>query len=93
MLESITHNRRGEIIDVYTSFEWPTLCRAVRCLKVSLDRGRLLDFRTSANRALDTFLDTHVDLSGKLNDSRLKMVEAVGIEPTSENGPEWRLRV
>jgi integrase len=92
VLESITHNRRGEIIDVYTSFEWPTLCRAVRCLKVSLDRGRLLDFRPSANRALDTFLDTHVDLSGKLNDSRLKMVEAVGIEPTSGNGPEWRLR-
>jgi hypothetical protein len=80
VLESITHNRRGEIIDVYTSFEWPTLCRAVRCLNVNLDCGRLLDFRPSANRALDTFLDTQVDPGRKLNDSRLKMVEAVGIE-------------
>ena len=65
MLESITHNRRGEIIDVYTSFEWPTLCRAVRCLEVNLDRGKLLDFRPSEDRALDTFLDTQVDLGPK----------------------------
>ncbi len=46
MLERFTHNRRGEIIDVYTSFEWPTLCRAVSCLKVDLRHGK--HFRENA---------------------------------------------
>jgi hypothetical protein len=52
----------------------------VRCLKVNLERGTLLDFRPSADRVWDTFLDTQVDPGRKLNDSGIKMVEAVGIE-------------
>ncbi|MGB5811633.1 MAG: site-specific integrase [Polyangiales bacterium] len=85
VLERFTHNRRGEIIDVYTSFEWPTLCDAVRCLNVSLrDAGIAL----ARDRLLDTFLDTEVVPGRKLNDFRPELVEAVGIEPTSENGPE-----
>jgi hypothetical protein len=81
VLERFTHNRRGEIIDVYTSFEWPTLCRAVRCLKVKLERGTLLGFGPAADRVWDTFLDTEVDPGRKLNDFNPKIVEAVGIEP------------
>ena len=80
VLERITHNRRGEIIDVYTSFEWPTLCRAVRCLQVNLDRGTLLDFRPASDRLWDTSLDTDAHRGRKLNDSNPKVVEAVGIE-------------
>ena len=80
VLERFTHNRRGEIIDVYTSFEWPTLCRAVSCLKVDLERGKRIDFPRLGNRVWDTFLDTEVDPARKLNDFNRKMVEAVGIE-------------
>ena len=45
VLEQITHNARGAIIDVYTSWEWPALCEAVSCLKVDPDRlpGRIYD--------------------------------------------------
>ena len=88
MLARFTHNRRGEIIDVYTSFEWPTLCRAVSCLKVNLARGTLVDFRPATDRVWDTVLDTEVDPARKLNDFNPNVVEAVGIEPTSGNGPE-----
>ncbi|NNE18233.1 MAG: site-specific integrase [Myxococcales bacterium] len=80
VLERFTHNRRGEIIDVYTSFEWPTLCRAVRCLKVDLERGKRLDFGPAADRVWDTFLDTEVDPGRNLNDFNPKLVEAVGIK-------------
>ena len=45
VLEQITHNARGAIIDVYTSWEWPALCEAVSCLKVDPERlpGRIYD--------------------------------------------------
>ena len=83
MLERITHNRRAEIVDVYTSFEWPTLCRAMSCLMVNLERGTLIDLPRLGTRVWDTFLDTELDPARKLNDSNPKVVEAVGIEPSS----------
>jgi hypothetical protein len=45
VLEQITHNTRGAIIDVYTAWEWPALCEAVSCLRVDPDRlpGRIYD--------------------------------------------------
>jgi hypothetical protein len=45
LLEQITHNARGALIDVYTSWEWPALCEAVSCLKVDPERlpGRIYD--------------------------------------------------
>ena len=45
VLEQITHNARGAIIDVYTAWEWPALCEAVSCLKVDPERlpGRIYD--------------------------------------------------
>jgi len=45
VLEQITHNARGAIIDVYTAWEWPALCEAVNCLKVDPDRlpGQIYD--------------------------------------------------
>ena len=45
VLERITHNARGAIIDVYTAWEWPALCEAVSCLKVDPDLlpGRIYD--------------------------------------------------
>jgi len=58
--ESVTHFVLAEIAH-------PSLRRAVRCLKVNLERGTLLDFRPSAGRVWDTFSDAQVDPGRKLN--------------------------
>ena len=42
VLERITHNATGDIVDAYTSFEWEPLCEAMLCLKVDLQRGELV---------------------------------------------------
>ena len=34
-LKAVTHGRSQEILDLYTTMPWPTLCDAVRCLKVA----------------------------------------------------------
>jgi hypothetical protein len=40
-----THNARGGIIHIYTTWEWPALCETVSCLKVDPDLlpGRIYD--------------------------------------------------
>jgi integrase len=45
VLEQITHNARGAIIDVYTAWEWPARCAAVSWLRVDPERlpGRIYD--------------------------------------------------
>ena len=35
VLECITHNAKGSIIDQYTHFDWQPLCEAIRCLDYS----------------------------------------------------------
>ena len=44
ILERITHNKRGTIVDVYIDTDklWPALCEAVLCLKVDLSRGQVI---------------------------------------------------
>lgn len=32
VLECVTHNAKGSIIDQYTHFDWEPLCDAVRCI-------------------------------------------------------------
>lgn len=45
-LEAVTHGPRGEIIDQYTSFPWPTLCAEVAKLNVAIRKGDVLAFAT-----------------------------------------------
>ena len=33
-LEHITHGKRGDIMNIYTTLPWETLCAAVRCLRI-----------------------------------------------------------
>ena len=42
---------------------------------------------------LDEYVRTDGHRNGWPSSKKKAVVEAVGIEPTSENGPEWRLRV
>lgn len=34
VLEQITHGARGNILDMYTTLPWPTLCEAIQCLRL-----------------------------------------------------------
>jgi hypothetical protein len=35
VLETVSHGARGDIIDMYTSLPWATLCEAVACLQIA----------------------------------------------------------
>ena len=43
LLETISHGPRGDIINVYTTFPWPSLCDEVAKLKIELRQGIVLD--------------------------------------------------
>jgi hypothetical protein len=44
VLEVITHGvSEADIVDMYTSFPWPTLCEAVASLKVELPQEEAAD--------------------------------------------------
>jgi len=32
VIELMTHNAKGEIVDLYTTWQWPTLCKVMECL-------------------------------------------------------------
>jgi integrase len=61
VLERVTHNARGDIVDRYTHFDWEPLCAAVSCLNLdahqdlppgSENRGELRAAARVASRAL-----------------------------------------
>ena len=41
VIELITHNAKGEVIDAYTSWEWSTLCEEISKLDVDLQSTKL----------------------------------------------------
>lgn len=47
VLERITHNAQGAIIDVYTAREWSALREAVRCLKNASPGAGRINFTAS----------------------------------------------
>jgi hypothetical protein len=55
LLETVTHGPCGDIVSVYTSFPWSTLCGQVKKLKISLRDGLVL---TGEFRCLATGLAT-----------------------------------
>ena len=42
VIEPITHNAKGEVIDAYTSWEWSTLCDEISKLEVDLESTKLV---------------------------------------------------
>src|SRR5690606_14541407 len=43
VLEVVTHNAAGAVIDLYTSLEWQTLFEAGSCLRFELHRAEVLE--------------------------------------------------
>lgn len=79
----ITHNPRGDILDLYTHTEWQPLCEAVLAIDFELSEARVFQLPKAANG--DHCGDHQTQPRGI-------MVEALGIEPRSENDPERHLR-
>lgn len=51
VLEQITHAPRGNILDLYTTLPWPTLCEAIACMKVKrLEEGPTDRFEESRGK-------------------------------------------
>ena len=42
VVELMTHNAKGEVIDAYTSWEWSTLCDEITKLEVDLQPAKLV---------------------------------------------------
>ena len=42
VVELMTHNAKGEVIDAYTSWEWSTLCEEITKLEVELHRASVI---------------------------------------------------
>lgn len=43
LLENVTHGPRGDIVSIYTTFPWPTLCAEVAKLKIEVREGKVLE--------------------------------------------------
>ncbi len=90
VLERITHNAAGAMIDAYTYFGWPELCAAVSVLRLAVRRGLVLPLRRVAGG------DASGDAAGsgvaKASIINALVVEAPGVEPGSGNALRWPLR-
>lgn len=68
VVERITHNARGDVIDEYTELDWATLCAAVRCFDLSVDPKRTA--AVSKLQSLDSKLRRDSGTLGDSGDSR-----------------------
>jgi hypothetical protein len=49
VLEWVTHGPRGDIVDLYTTLPWETLCAEVAKLRISLREGKVIALPRAAN--------------------------------------------
>jgi integrase len=86
MLERVTHNSSGDIIDVYTDADgiWPALCEAVSCLKVSWPQDKVVRLPVAVSVGRDTLRDTAKTRAEEASKNRMLLAPAVGLEPTTK---------
>ena len=87
MLERVTHNASGDILDVYTDADgiWPALCEAVLCLKVRWPRDNVLQLPLAASVGWDKLRDKLGHETRKRNEGAPLLAPAVGLEPSPEH--------
>jgi hypothetical protein len=89
VLETITHNARGEVIDQYTSFSWPVMCAEVAKLQLDLDDRRTPQW-TSSPVWLDWFrIHGQRPLSGQLEPERAPTLLQGYCSPKKRNDSAW----
>jgi hypothetical protein len=49
LLQMVTHNPSNNIIDIYTSMPWPSLCTEVAKLNIQCRKGELIAFPRAVN--------------------------------------------
>jgi hypothetical protein len=54
VLELMTHNAKGDVIDAYTSWEWSTLCGELTKLEVDLNPANLIVLPVAKNETPET---------------------------------------
>jgi hypothetical protein len=59
VVELMTHNAKGEVIDAYTSWEWSTLCGEVSKLDVELHRASLIVLPVAKSETPETTAVSH----------------------------------
>ncbi len=58
ILRWVTHGATGDIVDLYTTLPWDSLCAEVEKLRIELRTGRVLEFRQLAGGACDSPCDS-----------------------------------
>ncbi len=54
VVELMTHNAKGEVIDADTSWEWSTLCDELRKLEVDLNPAKLIVLPVARSETTET---------------------------------------
>jgi integrase len=49
VIERVTHNAKGTMVDQYTYFGWEVLCEAVLCLRFDVSRGEVIPLRKASS--------------------------------------------
>ena len=86
MLERVTHNASGDILDVYTDPDgiWPALCEAVLCLNVEWPRDNVVQLPLAASVGWDKLTDKLGHETEKRSEGDGLLAPAVGLEPTTK---------
>ena len=59
VVELMTHNAKGEVIDAYTSWEWSTLCGELTKLEVDLNPAKLIVLPVAKSETRETTAVSH----------------------------------
>jgi hypothetical protein len=59
VVELMTHNAKGEVIDAYTSWEWSTLCGELTKLEVDLNPASLIVLPVAKSETTETTAVSH----------------------------------
>ena len=61
VLRWVTHGPTGDIVDLYTTLPWSTLCEAVACLRIGMKGAKVLQLRPATaedGRGVGDILET-----------------------------------
>ncbi len=85
LLEMITHAPRGNIINIYTSMPWPSLCEEVAKLKVERRMGQVMTLPMAAQvgEKSKPTVTVGVTVSRDPTAATIKVVRAAGFEPAT----------
>lgn len=85
ILKWITHGPSGDIMDLYTTLPWETLCAEIGKLRLELKEGRIVELRQVANSSCDSRCDSEMVSTEKPNGyiglETISTMPRAGLEP------------